>query len=69
MAYRLAAELCISLTARRGNSQDHWTLYENAFKEAKTSDGQEGSPFVDDASPLADVRLYGNSGVSVNKCP
>jgi hypothetical protein len=69
MAYRLAAELCISLTARRGNLQDHWTLYEKALAEAKTSDGQEGSPFVDDASPLADVRLFGSSGVSVNKLP
>jgi len=67
--YRLAAELCVPLTARRGNAQDHWELYQRALMEAKTSDGQEGSSFVDDDSPLRDVRFYGTSGVSVNKCP
>lgn len=69
IAYRLTAELCNSLTARRGNAQDYWQLYRDKLQEAKTSDGQEGSDFRDDDSPLADVRRLGGSGVSVNKMP
>jgi hypothetical protein len=56
LAYRLAAELCNTLTARRGNAQDYWQLYAGKLQEAKTSDGMEGSPLLEDSNPLALAR-------------
>ena len=59
LGYRLAAELCNTLTARRGNASDYWEAYRMALQDAKTRDGQEGSPLLEDDNPLADARLVG----------
>ncbi len=61
LIYRLAAELCNTLTARRGNKQDWQAIAEAKIREAKATDGLEGSPLVEDASPLGEARVWGSS--------
>jgi hypothetical protein len=61
LVYRLKAELANALTARRGNAQDFYAAYQQKLQEAKSTDGLEGSPTVEDVSPIADARLIGSN--------
>jgi len=59
--YRLCASLCNAITARRGNAQDYWRLYQQELQEARTTDGQEGSESRERDSPIGFARVSGSN--------
>lgn len=66
LQYRLCAALCIAITARRGNAQDYWRLYQQELQEARTTDGQEGWEARNNDSPIGFARVSG-SNLSANQ--
>lgn len=62
LIYRIRAELCNALTAKRGMAQDYYQAYLLKLQEAKSTDGLESSPEPEDISPIGDVRLQGTGG-------
>jgi hypothetical protein len=61
LQYRLCAALCNAITARRGNTQDYWRLYQQELQEARTTDGQEGSESRERDSPIGFARVSGSN--------
>jgi len=61
LQYRLSAALCTALTARRGNAQDYWRLYQSELQEARTTDGQEGWEARNNDSPIGFARINGSN--------
>lgn len=61
LQYRLSASLCNAITARRGNAQDYWRLYQNELQEARTTDGQEGWEPRERDSPIGFARISGSN--------
>jgi len=57
LIYRLAMDLCLAITARTSNRQVFEESYRLKLQEARTIDGQEGSPLRDDDSPLKTERI------------
>lgn len=53
---KLAAELSIPLTSKRGTTRDLQELYFQKLKDARSLDGMEGMPEIDDFNTLAEVR-------------
>lgn len=53
---RLAAEMAYPVTGSVNVAASMWQLYEAKVKEARTVDGQEGSPDTSNFSTLLDVR-------------
>lgn len=66
LQYRLAASLCTAITARRGNAQDYWRLYQLELQEARTADGMEGWEARENDSPIGFARTVG-SNISANQ--
>lgn len=66
LQYRLAASLCTAITARRGNAQDYWRLYQLELQEARTADGMEGWEAKENDSPIGFARVTGVN-VSANQ--
>lgn len=56
---RLRAEISLALTGNRATMQQYYTIYLQKLQEARTTDGMEGSPEVEDVSPLALARVTG----------
>lgn len=61
LQYRLCAALCMGITARRGNAQDYWRLYQQELQEARTTDGQEGWEARNNDSPIGFARIHGSN--------
>ena len=61
LQYRLTAVLCTAITARRGNAQDYWRLYQQELQEARTADGQEGWEAKENDSPIGFARVSGTN--------
>lgn len=61
LQYRICFALCNAITARRGNAQDYWKLYQQELQEARTADGQEGSESRDRDSPIGFARVSGSN--------
>lgn len=66
LQYRIAASLCTAITARRGNAQDYWRLYQLELQEARTADGMEGWEAKENDSPIGFARIVG-SNLSANQ--
>ena len=60
LGYRLAAEMCDSIVARHTTANDLMIAYERKLQEARTSDGQEGSPLVEDVNDILISRVITN---------
>lgn len=54
--FRLASKMAYPVTGSLTVSQEMWTLYEGVIKEARTVDGQEGSPDLRSVNTLLDMR-------------
>ena len=61
LRYRLSAELCNAITARRGNAQDYWKFYQMELQEARTTDGMEGWEARENDSPIGFARISGTN--------
>lgn len=57
LGYRLAAEMCDGIVARHTTANDLMISYERKLQEARTADGQEGSPLVEDANEILLTRF------------
>lgn len=57
IAIRLAAEACYPITGDAKLAISVWDLYARKEREAKLTDGQEGTPKRIDSNDLTDVRL------------
>lgn len=57
VAARLAHELAIPITDSRTLAETRWALYEEILSEARSIDGQEGTPETFDISTWTDARL------------
>jgi hypothetical protein len=58
---RLAAEFAIPITGSRTLAEMHFALYERKLAEARSIDGQEGTPRVLESNQLIYVRGTGPS--------
>jgi len=61
MVTRLAAELAIPITGSRPIAEAHFSLFERKLAEARSIDGQEGTPRVLESNDLIYVRGTGPS--------
>ncbi len=59
--YRLCMELTTAITARDGYMKDFSQLYLLAIRDAKATDGLEGTGVIEDSNPLGDVRRFSNT--------
>lgn len=55
-AFRLAAAMAYPITGSTAVSQEMWGLYQARLQEARTVDGQEGTPDSSDITTLTDIR-------------
>jgi hypothetical protein len=56
LSFRLAAAMSYSITGSQAVVTAMWTLYENMIKEARSIDGQEGSPDHAEVTTLTEIR-------------
>ena len=56
MAFRMAANLAYAVTGSATNGRRLWEQYQERLAEARTVDGQEGTPLQHDITTLTDVR-------------
>jgi hypothetical protein len=55
-AFRFASSMAYPITGSTSVSQEMWGLYQARLQEARTVDGQEGSPDRTDITTLTDIR-------------
>jgi|SRR6185369_4957454 hypothetical protein len=55
-AFRLASAMAYPISGSTSLSQEMWGLYQARLQEARTVDGQEGSPDRTDITTLTDIR-------------